>query len=60
MRLTTSALAMWDNTWEIYLYTNILDLANGDYTLAQKLVSLGAYYQPTCGFRPSKGGIAWP
>ncbi len=37
-----------------------LDPANGGYTLAQKLVSSGAYHWPMCGSGPSHRDIAWP
>ena len=38
----------------------VLDPINGVYTLAQKLVSSGAYHQPTHGSGPSHRNIAWP
>ena len=41
------------------LFDYVLDLANGGYTLAQQLVSSGAYHQPMCGYGLSQGDIAW-
>ena len=50
----------WIWIWkEFKPFDYVLDPANGGYTLAQKLVSSGAYHRPMCGSGPSPRDIAW-